>query len=257
MMRYAPLIITGLMLGVAGVSSPANALLESQSLPTDSRLRTVLYDPNQVFRFVGHYGFQSSIEFAMGEEIQTVSVGDSVSWQMVPSGHRLFLKPIEQDASTNMTVVTNKRTYHFELDAEETEDIRDKNMVFVMSFAYPDTSAYIKNISSRKDALPEPVDQPELYRFNYTMSGPEHIAPIKVFDDGEFTYFEFRRKNAIIPAFFVVESDNSESLVNYRMVGDYLVVERVAPRFTLRHGPDVICVFNEDLYIARDVKDKK
>ena len=30
------------------------------------------------------------------------------------------------------------------------------------------------------------------YNFNYTFSGPDEIAPVKVFDDGEFTYFEFR-----------------------------------------------------------------
>ena len=33
------------------------------------------------------------------------------------------------------------------------------------------------------------------YNFNYTISGDDSIAPIKVFDDGVFTYFEFKDKN--------------------------------------------------------------
>ena len=49
----------------------------------------------------------------------------------------------------------------------------------------------------------------------------------------------------MVPAFFMVDSRGEESLVNYRTVGDYIVIERVANRFTLRHGADIVCVFNE------------
>ena len=36
-----------------------------------------------------------------------------------------------------------------------------------------------------------------------------------------------------------------EALVNYRVEKGYIVIERVTSRYTLRHGNDVICVFNE------------
>ena len=83
--------------------------------------------------------------------------------------------------------------------------------------------------------------------FNYTFSGPERIAHVKVFDDGQFTYFEFSRKNSRLPAIFEVDSDGYEGLVNFRTVGDYIVVESLSSVYTLRNGTDTVCVFNESL----------
>ncbi|MDZ5762661.1 Type IV secretion system protein VirB9 C-terminal domain protein [Candidatus Cyrtobacter comes] len=56
---------------------------------------------------------------------------------------------------------------------------------------------------------------------------------------------KFRNNNSVIPAIFVVHEDGSEGLVNYRMNGDYVVVEMLAARFTLRYGKQAACVFNE------------
>ncbi|MDJ1407184.1 MAG: TrbG/VirB9 family P-type conjugative transfer protein [Candidatus Midichloria sp.] len=71
------------------------------------------------------------------------------------------------------------------------------------------------------------------------------MEPLQIFDDGEFTYFKFRNINAEIPAIFLVDLDNREGIINYRIAGKYVVVERVAAKLTLRHGKSTICVFNE------------
>lgn len=228
-------------------ASSAWALQESRPIATDKRIRTARYTPNEVYDFIGHYGFQSLIEFSKEEEILNVSVGDSIAWQVVPVGNKLFIKPVEQDAMTNMTVVTNRGLYHFELHAEETENIRDKDMIFVLRFVYPeDQGAGVSNYVNAAD-IPDLTD-PEVLRglnFNYSVAGPEIQAPIRVFDDGNFTYFQFRDQNSEIPAFFYVDPDGSEGILNFRTHGDYIVVERVAPVFTLRNGSFVLCVFNE------------
>lgn len=244
-------LVAGCVLGIASVAvcgGSAWALLEAKPLSSDPRLQTVVYNPNQVYKFLGHYGFQSAIEFEEGEEIVTVSMGDSISWQIVPSGSRLFLKPVEPDALTNMTVITSKRTYQFELHAAETENINDPEMVFVMRFIYGRGAGI--SVSNYVDSVPDPTVEPEKYNFDYSISGVEDISPIKIFDDGTFTYFEFRDKNAEIPGFFLVFGDASESLINFRTRGDYIVVERVAAQFTLRHGQDVVCVFNNRMKLA-------
>lgn len=226
------------------VATPVLALQSPRPIATDSRIRTVRYSGNEVYQFIGHYGFQSAIEFETDEKIQTVSVGDSVAWLINPSGNRLFLKPIEQNALTNMTVITDKRSYLFELHAEETKDIRDKDMVFSYRFIYPqgDTSAVD---FSQFEAFPDIEKNPEKFNFNYSIRGSTVIEPIRIFDDGEFTYFEFKDTNAEIPAFFRIDSTGSEELINFRKRGNYIVVERVASRFTLRRGADIICVYNE------------
>jgi type IV secretion system protein VirB9 len=46
-------------------------------LTTDSRIKTFIFNENEIYKFIINFGFQSSIEFAIGEEIETISVGDS------------------------------------------------------------------------------------------------------------------------------------------------------------------------------------
>jgi len=245
-----------LLLLALSFASPAYAIKEARPSQLDHRVRVVTYLPDEVYKYTGHYRYQSSIEFAHDETIQTISMGDSTAWMLNPSGYRLFLKPVEQDATTNMTVITNKRTYLFELHARETDDIEDKAMVFVMRFNYPEE---IEAQSTTKflDSVPDVEEEPEKYNLKYTISGTDAIAPIRIFDDGQFTYFQFADKNADIPAFFMVDHLGNESLINYRTRGDYIVVERVAKRFTLRHGAFIVCVFNDNNFSNRPVPTKE
>lgn len=225
-------------------ASGAQALQSPHAIATDSRIRTVRYSPNEVYQFIGHYGYQSAIELEANEKIQTVSIGDSVAWLVNPSGNRLFLKPIDQNALTNMTVITDKRSYLFELHAAETKDIRDKNMVFSYRFIYPQSDVSALDFSE-SEGMPDFEKEPEKYNFNYSIRGSSVIEPVRIFDDGEFTYFEFRDKNAEIPAFFRVNAVGGDELINFRKRGNYIVVERVSSRLTLRRGADILCVYNE------------
>lgn len=239
-----------LLLGVALASllqiSPAQALQEPRPLATDPRLKVIPYSPNDVFKFTGHYGYQSSIEFASDESIVTISIGDSQAWQIVPNQNRIFLKPVEQDADTNMTVITDRRNYNFELHAKKTDSVTDKNLTFVFKFIYPENEGgeggeIIPQVSSEPDV----ENNPRAFNMKYSISGSESIAPVRIFDDGEFTYFQFRDRNATIPAFFMVDSEGKEAVVNYRKTRNYVVVERVVGQFTLRDGQDIVCVFND------------
>lgn len=231
----------------------------SRPLPGDSRLRVITYNPNGIHKYIGYYNYQASILFEDGEQIKTISMGDTSAWQIVPAGNRLFIKPIAdnpEDATTNMLLVSNKRVYHFVLEAGEVGDkgIDDPQLVFETKFVYPDSgSSAIQQFSNSKG--PD-LSEPEKYNFNYTISGSNVIAPVRVFDDKEFTYFQFNNKNAEVPAFFLVDGENREALVNYRVMGDYIVVERVTSQFTLRYGNEVTCVFNETDPLKRVKKEE-
>lgn len=226
----------------------ANAIRESRPTAIDSRIRVLVYSPDDVFKFTGYYGYQASIELGDGEEVVSISMGDTTSWQIVPSGSRIFLKPIEQDATTNMTLITNKRTYFFELYADEAEDIRDPNMVFNVRFLYPDEEDSENIRSFAREAKGPDMSRPEKYNFNYTISGHEDIAPIRVFDDGEFTYLQFRDRNSEIPSIFAVDEDLRESMVNYRLntsMGNTVVIEQVFKKMSVRIGKKIACLYNE------------
>ena len=107
-------------------------------ITTDSRIKTYIYNENEVFLLLVHYGYQSSIEFGLNEHIEMMSLGDSYAWKINPVGRRLFIKPLEENIHTNMTVITNKRTYQFDIMSKAPDLDFDKDLVYVVRFFYPE-----------------------------------------------------------------------------------------------------------------------
>ncbi len=107
-------------------------------LATDRRIKTYVYNENEVYLLLVKSGFQSSIEFEKGEEVKTLSLGDAYSWNLTPIANRLFVKPLEEDIRTNMTVITNKRTYQFDVVSQAAhEDEFDQDISYVVRFYFP------------------------------------------------------------------------------------------------------------------------
>ena len=230
------------------------SIIKAVQLPrmigSEKRFRAYIYNPNEVYRYVGHYLSQTYIEFEEGEIIDTISMGDTTAWNITTMANKLFLKPIGDYPTTNMTIISNKRTYHFELDAVETPALLYDDVLFYIKFQYPEDSnknIVIFNTSQTRDDKPD-LRNLEKYNFNYEFSGSQNIAPVKVFDDGEFTYLEFRNQNSEVPAIFYVDSSGYEGIVNFRVVDNYIVIEQTASLFTLRSGKDIICIYNNNLY---------
>lgn len=108
-----------------------------QPLTTDSRIKTYVYSEDEVFMLLLHYGYQSSIEFSKGEIIKTISSGDSYAWNINAIGRRVFIKPLEENMRTNLTIITNKRSYQFDLVSKLPDENIDKDLVYVVRFYYP------------------------------------------------------------------------------------------------------------------------
>ncbi len=217
---------------------------------TDSRIKTFVYSENDVFNVVTHYGYQSNIEFGLQEEIETISVGDRIGFQIVPAGRRLFIRAMSANARTNMTVVTNKHAYQFDLVAVPTPVAPNEELSYVIRFFYPD---------DKKSGLPLAAAYSDdargtagnaatgaAYNYNYTFTGNDSIAPVKIFDDGVATYFKFP-PSVTVPRIFTVSAGGKERSISSRRAGEYWVVDTVSPRFTLRQGDALVCVYNEKI----------
>jgi type IV secretion system protein VirB9 len=209
--------------------------------PGDPRIREVLYSPHQVVGLRGHLGYQMMIEFGAGEEIENVSVGDSIAWQVAPNrrGTLLFVKPVERAATTNLTVVTNQRQYAFELTSSEARGANDPNIIFLVRFNYPAPPPVVVDVPPPVETAPKPED----LNFAYSQNGSRRIAPVTVFDDGTFTYFQFPPEMDA-PAIFTLGPDGSEGLVNARPNDRYVVVDLVGRAFVLRHGREKLTITN-------------
>ncbi len=109
-------------------------------IATDNRIKTYVYNQNDIYLVLMESGFQTSIEFANGEQIQTLSLGNSYAWSITPVSNRLFIKPLENNIRTNMTVITNYRTYQFDLVSKDEND-SDIDIAYVVRFYYPKKDA--------------------------------------------------------------------------------------------------------------------
>jgi type IV secretion system protein VirB9 len=206
--------------------------------PVDPRVRTVMFKEDTIVALRGHYGYQMSVEFGADERIENVSIGDSLAWQVTPNrrADTLFLKPIEFDAATNMSVITNKRRYTFQLSAEAPEGPGDPNIIYRVKFTYPpEVTAPAAEVAA---APVTPTNRA------YSVSGSIRNMPSQVYDDGTLTYFEWPTGTAT-PAVFAVGAGGQEAVVNFVMRGSLMVVERVAPAFILRNGSDQTRVNND------------
>lgn len=240
--QWQLVIVVGLLL-----SFEATAEKIPRSIATDVRIRQVMYSANEIYEIVGTYGYQTVIEFSDSEEIKLVAIGDSIAWQAVPAGSRLFLKPVEPDTATNLTITTNKRIYYFNLVSSRNKS-RDL-LTYTVRFVYNDAGLMNPNSSAAAEvdvgSKPAAVGSktPTDFNFNYQVSGSKEIPLVRAFDDGQFTYLQLS-KTVDVPAVFIVDRDGKESLVNSRVEGDYIVIERIATQFTLRNGSVVTCLFN-------------
>ncbi len=244
------------------------AAQKSSQLPGDSRLRYWNYQPNTAFEYTGFLMYAARIDLDPREEILSITMGNQNGWQINPVGHRLFLKPVELEATTNMTIITSLRIYYFEMFSKEAKGLDDPELVFSTSFIYGDTdenySGFIdlsgaSDVTSFNSYVPDPIKDKPMLNMNYTMSGAKAVSPLEVFDDGEFTYIKFRDINADYPAIFQVLPDGNEALINYRISDNgYVVIEMVTSQFTLRFGNQMACIFNESMPLERagELKEK-
>ncbi len=232
----------------------AHAKQTPLSFATDSRIKQVAYQNNNVVAIKGSPFTTTQIIFSQDEVIQDIEGGDSSSWMISHQdnlANMLFIKPTSLGLKANLTIVTNKHTYYFDLSSSK--ELSNKNKeTYAVKFIYPQDERKILNRKlkleqQRKEALVSNPQSPKNYNWQYSFSGNKQIMPLHVFDDGRFTYFELR-PNQSVPAVFVISNKSGrESVVNLRRQGNYLVAHLTAPQFTLREGSRrVASVFNKN-----------
>lgn len=251
-MKYSNFLYRLVIVTVMATYVPLMPAHAARPIVSDSRIKTLVYSESEVFKVVLHYGYQSNIEFAKKESVEAISMGNTYAWQVTPVENRIFLKPLEPQAHTNMTVITDKRTYQFDISSRMPADGEvDDELVYVVRFYYPEAQDFDAPppapSKERRRMMPDILQPRQGYNFNYTLSGQGAFAPQKVFDDGQQTHFQFPNNNANIPYIFSVNPDGTEQRLAYSREGEYIVVPRVASKFTLRLGSDLVCVFNENV----------
>jgi type IV secretion system protein VirB9 len=235
-------------------------LLTAPAAAQDNRLQTLVYNDEAVVRIDGKVKVQTTIKFAPDEAIENVAIGDSAAWQVQPNKAQtiLFVKPLEPAARTNMTVVTDKRTYLFDLVASP------RNApLYVLQFRYPELekaeeesrlalAAEVEAAALREAANPTElaaandrfaVVDPASLNFAWASAGTAGLLPSRAYDDGEALFLTWPQ-GIEIPAILITNDDGDEGPVNFTVRGDTVVVDGVPPQIILRSGRDTATLTN-------------
>lgn len=223
-----------------------SALIEPSVDGYVNAIQVYPYTEGALFRLYSSPGQVSDIALQPGENLISVSAGDTVRWVVgdTSSGsgpsHRahVLVKPVSAGIRTNLMIATDRRTYHLELEA-----VNGAYMA-ALSWRYP--SDKLAELASRNERAAVIAAQSveaglelEQLNFEYRISGDKpDWRPVRVFDDGRQVFIQMPRDigTTDMPPLFVLGKNGKAELVNYRIRSNYYVVDHLFRTAELRLG---------------------
>ncbi|MEX3555430.1 MAG: TrbG/VirB9 family P-type conjugative transfer protein [Burkholderia gladioli] len=230
---------------VFSVVQPAAAEVVPGACGSDPHVACAVYNPTETYQIAYRPGEATVIEFEKGEKLEGGGMGDGKAWTAGRAGNGFFFKPKAVKAGTNLILLTNKRRYVLKLIQVAKHD----QAIWSLTFDYPDTRAKAAAAVSARSAeartlLEQTGNAASTANSDYDMQGDTTLAPTALWDDGRFTYFEFKSSRDL-PLIYRVFEDGSEALVNPDDVrGPVLAVHDTARRYNLRLGDAVLGIRN-------------
>ena len=186
----------------------------------------------------------TDIALQPGENLVSVAAGDTVRWVVgnTSSGTgsdkqvHILVKPFAPGLTTNLVIMTDRRSYHLELEST------DQTSMAAISWTYPEDELLALQQQNQQANTAAPIaDGVALsdLHFRYAITGDNAPwRPVRVFDDGSKVYIEFpdRIDQGEMPPLFVVGAQGDDQLVNYRVRGNYYIVDRLFAAAELRLG---------------------
>lgn len=223
-----------------------SALIEPSVDGYVNAIQVYPYTEGALYRLYASPGQVSDIALQPGETLVSVSAGDTVRWVVgdtqsgagAASRAHVLVKPISAGIRTNLMIATDRRTYHLELESTES------GYMAALSWRYPAdeiaelTARNGRAITREANVIGEGLALDAL-SFDYRLSGDEpDWTPVRVFDDGHQVFIQMPEDIAAtdLPPLFVLGEGNDAELVNYRIRGQYYVVDRLFRAAELRLG---------------------
>lgn len=204
---------------------------------TDGALYQVYAAPGQVTDIALQEGEQlvGTGPVAAGDTVRWV-IGDTTSGSGPGARVHILVKPTRPDLATNVVINTDRRTYHLELRATASTYMAS------VSWTYPQDALIAlqgrNNAAASAAPVATGVDVSTL-NFRYRIDGDRAPwRPARAFDDGRQVFIEFPAgiSQGEMPPLFVTGAAGDAELVNYRVQGRYMVVDRLFAAAELRLG---------------------
>jgi len=224
------------------VNANAAARVEPRREGYHNAIQIFPYSEGALYQVYGAPGQITDIVLEPGERLTgagPIAAGDTARWIIgdTTSGSgrdvqvHILVKPTRPDIATNLVINTDRRSYLVELRSGE-----DTYMPQI-AWAYPDRPR-----AARPPAVTRPVIPPAADRnHRYALQGDAPPwRPRSVFDDGRRVYVVFPAGivQGDMPPLFVIGLDGDPQLVNTRVTGNVLIVDRLFAAAELRLGDE-------------------
>jgi type IV secretion system protein TrbG len=227
----------------------ANRAARVQPIRADylNAIQVYPYSEGALYQVYAAPGEITDIALQPGEKLigsGPVAAGDTVRWiigetdsGMAASARvHILVKPTRADLDTNLLINTDRRTYHVELHSDQ------KTYMASVSWAYPEDQLIALRGQNVAAELAAPIAtgiQLGALNFRYSIDGDNPPwRPLRAFDDGRQVFIEFPRGigQGEMPPLWVIGPAGGAELVNYRVQGNHMIVDRLFAAAELRLG---------------------
>ena len=211
------------------------------------------YNENDSYRVYCRANNLTTIFLQPGEQVLGLDGGDTSRWNVKSTQTGSSQGPVEiiqvkpqyfqpgNLLKTNLTITTNRRFYNIELvSCREWYNP-------IIKFNYPSDIIREKIFKSQNEEEMTLVN-PEKLNYKYSISTKRYaFAPTQIYDDGKKTIMVLRGEIQETPVFHIKEGDKL-LMVNYRIKGNYLIVDRTFDKGVLSVGNKKVYIKNKAQY---------
>lgn len=237
-MTPALLLATAMLATVQG--SEALAATRNSNTPQAAAPLEFPFEARGVYEILTAPGRITDIALEPGErlvETNPIAAGDTARWVIgdTSSGEgasrrvHVLVKPTATSLGTNLVINTDRRTYFLTIRAS------GRAYLTQVSWRYPDMAKPVAVVAAPVSSPPTPVR----LNFAYVVRGSRSLRPLQVFDDGArvVIVFDDRLRLEDLPPLYRIGPDGKTAeLINYRVEGRSLVVDRLFDQAELRLG---------------------
>lgn len=201
------------------------------------------YAPHETYQIYCQDGFVTDLKFKPGEQVTYVGAGDTTRWVIDRSAagagalrqEHVYIKPVKRGLSTNIVINTNQRTYQIHAISGS------RYNPMVSWLVETDKELLWRQVREREIENMMTVNAKELHIHYKVSPGSRRWAPDSVFDDGQKTFLKMKPeiRTGVAPV-FMIEENGKTVLVNYRIVGNYYIIDRIFDYGKLMVGTDKV-----------------
>lgn len=207
------------------------------------------YTDSSIYEIYSKINYLTTLRLQEGEKILFFAGGDTERWAIEEieggKGNRplVFIKPNienpdEEDMFTNINIVTDKHIYFINVRLD------DEKYNPLIEWRYPNERKILLEAQEKNTVLMG-IDDLTKLNYNYRWNNYHMLSPIQVLDNGTQTFLVMKDELKETPAVYVKGTDGEISLVNVKINGKYMILDRTTKEIILEIGKQKLKIYND------------